>query len=60
MDETPENSNKAVWDIESTHPEIVEKLREAFQQVNDPGVGVEYYPVGLGQECTNYRWLFDN
>jgi metal-sulfur cluster biosynthetic enzyme len=47
MADTPENSNKAVWDIESTHPEIVEKLREAFQQVNDPELGLNIIQLGL-------------
>lgn len=47
MTEAPVNSNKAVWDIETTHPDIFNKLREAFQTVNDPELGMSIVQLGL-------------
>lgn len=47
MTDAPINSNKAIWDIETSHPEIYEKLREAFQQVNDPELGMSIVQLGL-------------
>ena len=47
MTDAPINSNKAVWDIETSHPAISEKLREAFQQVNDPELGMSIVQLGL-------------
>jgi len=47
MTNEPVNSNKAVWEIESTHPDLVEKLRAAFDQVNDPELGLSILQLGL-------------
>jgi metal-sulfur cluster biosynthetic enzyme len=47
MTDTPVNSNKAIWDIETTHPEVFAKLREAFQQVTDPELGMSITQLGL-------------
>ncbi|MBA4385796.1 MAG: hypothetical protein C0410_13750 [Anaerolinea sp.] len=43
----PENTNLPVWDIESTHPELVIPLRAAFQQVLDPELGMSIIQLGL-------------
>lgn len=47
MTEESINKNKAVWEIETTHPELVEKLRSAFEQVNDPELGLSILQLGL-------------
>lgn len=47
MSDQPVNSNKAVWEIETSHPEIAEKLREALHQVTDPELGMSVIQLGL-------------
>ncbi len=47
MNDEPENSNKAIWDIETSHPDLVDKLKEAFQQVNDPELALNIIQLGL-------------
>jgi metal-sulfur cluster biosynthetic enzyme len=45
MDET--NQNKPVWEIESTHPELVEQLIEELKKVMDPEIGLNVLELGL-------------
>ena len=38
---------KVHWQIESTHPELVEPLRESLRQVIDPEIGLNVIELGL-------------
>lgn len=41
---------KVTWLIESTHPELVEPLRESLRQVVDPEIGLNIIELGLIRE----------
>ncbi len=36
-----------VWDIESTHPDLVEPLKQAMREVLDPEIGMSIIQLGL-------------
>ncbi len=38
---------KVIWQIESTHPEMVDRLRETLRQVVDPEIGMNIIELGL-------------
>ncbi len=38
---------KVIWQVESTHPELVDKLRETLRQVVDPEIGMNIIELGL-------------
>ncbi len=38
---------KVIWTIESTHPELVEPLKEALKNVMDPEIGLSVIDLGL-------------
>jgi len=38
---------RLVWEADSTHPELAEKLREALRQVVDPEIGLNIIELGL-------------
>jgi metal-sulfur cluster biosynthetic enzyme len=40
-------SNKAVWDIEKTHPELVLPFKEKMREVIDPELGMDVIALGL-------------
>jgi metal-sulfur cluster biosynthetic enzyme len=42
-----ENKNRPIWQIDSTHPEIVEPLTEALSDVIDPELGLNIMQLGL-------------
>ena len=42
-----ENTNQPVWQAESTHPELAEKLREGLREVIDPELGLNIVQLGL-------------
>ena len=39
--------DKVVWVIESTHPELVEPLKEGLRKVVDPEIGLNVIELGL-------------
>ena len=39
--------NKPIWEIESTHPELVEPLMEELKKVSDPELGLNVLELGL-------------
>jgi len=41
------HQNKPVWEIESTHPELVETLIEELNKVVDPEIGLNVLQLGL-------------
>lgn len=42
-----EKPNQPVWELESTHPELVEPLRNALKEVKDPELGYDVVQLGL-------------
>ena len=41
------NAQKVIWQIESTHPDRVESLKETLRQVVDPEIGLNIIELGL-------------
>ncbi len=39
--------NKVIWQVESTHPTIVDDLRDTLRQVVDPEIGLNIIELGL-------------
>jgi metal-sulfur cluster biosynthetic enzyme len=42
-----ENKNRPIWVIDSTHPELVEPITDAFREVMDPEIGLNIIQLGL-------------
>lgn len=42
-----ETSKKVIWTIDSTHPELAEKLRQTLRSVVDPEIGLDVIALGL-------------
>lgn len=47
MSDAPVNNNRPVWTAEKIHPELCEKLREAFTEVVDPEINLNIIQLGL-------------
>ncbi len=43
---------KVRWQIEDTHPELVEPARESLRQVVDPEIGLNVIELGLVRDIT--------
>lgn len=39
--------NKVIWQVESTHPTVVDNLRDTLRQVVDPEIGLNIIELGL-------------
>jgi metal-sulfur cluster biosynthetic enzyme len=50
-DNTP-GTNRPVWEAEASHPEEIQKLREALQTVYDPELGLNVIQLGLIRNVT--------
>jgi metal-sulfur cluster biosynthetic enzyme len=42
-----ESKSKVIWQAESTHPALVEPLKEALREVVDPEIGLNIIELGL-------------
>ncbi len=42
-----EKKPKVIWQVESTHPDLVEPLKEKLRQVVDPELGLNIIELGL-------------
>jgi metal-sulfur cluster biosynthetic enzyme len=42
-----QTSSKVSWQVESTHPQLVEPLRDSLRQVVDPEIGLNIIELGL-------------
>jgi metal-sulfur cluster biosynthetic enzyme len=40
-------TNQAIWEAESTHPELASKLHEELNEVLDPEIGLSVVQLGL-------------
>ena len=40
-------NNNLIWQAESTHPELAEKLRQSLREVFDPELGLNIIQLGL-------------
>jgi metal-sulfur cluster biosynthetic enzyme len=47
MDKQETSSNQPVWDIESSHPEIVDSFKTRMREVVDPELGLDIIALGL-------------
>jgi metal-sulfur cluster biosynthetic enzyme len=43
----PIGAQKAVWEIETTHPDLVEPIKNAMREVMDPEIGMSIIQLGL-------------
>jgi metal-sulfur cluster biosynthetic enzyme len=47
-----ETRNIPVWDIEKSHPDLVEPVKESLRQVMDPEIGLNIIELGLVRNIT--------
>lgn len=47
-----QKTNPAVWDIETTHPELVKPVKKSLREVKDPELGLDVIALGLVRNIT--------
>ena len=47
MSETTEPKSNVTWDIEDSHPDLVEPFREAMREIIDPEIRLNIIELGL-------------
>jgi metal-sulfur cluster biosynthetic enzyme len=45
-------TKKLTWDIETTHPDLVEPVKDALRQIMDPEIGLSIIQLGLIRNVT--------
>ena len=50
MNDTPKN--QPVWDIMTTHPEMVEHFKNRWREVRDPEIGLDVSALGMIRNVT--------
>ncbi len=50
--EEEKKSNYPHWDVEETHTDKVEEIRNAFREVRDPEIGMDLIQLGLIRNVT--------
>jgi metal-sulfur cluster biosynthetic enzyme len=43
---------KVIWQLESTHPDLAQKLQESLREVVDPEIGLNIIELGLVRDVT--------
>jgi metal-sulfur cluster biosynthetic enzyme len=51
-EETAGTNNRPAWQIDSTHPELVEPVTESLREVIDPEIGLNIIQLGLIRNIT--------
>lgn len=51
-DETSTNGNRPEWNIDTSHPDLVEPVTEAFRTIVDPEIGLNIIQLGLIRNVT--------
>jgi metal-sulfur cluster biosynthetic enzyme len=52
MNKPQDTPNHAVWDIESSHPEMLEPFKARMREVVDPEIGLDVIALGLVRNVT--------
>jgi metal-sulfur cluster biosynthetic enzyme len=47
-----ETKNIVIWEMETTHPDLVDSLKTALREVVDPEIGLEIIQLGLVRNVT--------
>lgn len=52
MENQPVNLNRPAWKIDTSHPDLVETVTDAFREVVDPEIGLNIVQLGLIRDVT--------
>lgn len=51
MTTTADSKNQITWQLESTHPELAETLKNSLREVVDPEIGLDIIQLGLVRDA---------
>lgn len=49
---SPSGTNRPVWQSETTHPELSEKLKKGLEEIIDPEIGFNIIQLGMVRNVT--------